>query len=251
MAMLNPLSTAPLVFVIDDERAVREALCNLFESVGFRVAVFGSAADMLGQAAADVGNCLVLDIRLPDMSGLQFQERLAAAEVEVPVIFMTGHADIRMSVRAMKAGAVDFLTKPFRDQDMLDAVTLAVALDRERRRRLETSAIIRSRFDSLSSREREVMTLVARGLMNKQVAGELGLSEVTIKCHRREVMRKMEVRSFADLMRHAIALGVGSKCNASGIGRPACAPAHAGSGKAGASGLFQPVARRAGAEEHP
>lgn len=211
MAQPIPLALPPLVFVTDDEPAVREALCNLLESVGLRVAVFGSAADMLKQVAADVANCLVLDIRLPDMSGLQLQERIAAAEVGVPVIFMTGHADIRMSVRAMKAGAVDFLTKPFRDQDMLDAVTLAVARDRERRRRLETSSIIRSRFDSLSPREREVMALVARGLMNKQVAGELGLSEVTIKCHRREVMRKMEVRSFADLMRHAIALGVGSQ----------------------------------------
>ena len=210
MAIQESLANAPLIFVTDDDLSVREALANLLESVGLRVVVFGSAADMLKRAVEDVANCLVLDIRLPDMSGLQIQQRLSAADVDLPIIFMTGHADVSMSVSAMKAGAVDFLTKPFRDQDMLDAVTSAIGRDRERRRKLESITAIRDRFATLTVREQEVMTLIARGLMNKQVAGELGLSEVTIKCHRREVMRKMDARSFADLMRHAIELDIGS-----------------------------------------
>lgn len=202
-------SEDPLIYVTDDESSVREALGNLFQSVGLRVELFSSAAEMLEAAEADHANCLVLDVRLPGISGLEVQQRLRKLNVEVPVIFMTGHADIPMTVSAMKAGAVDFLTKPFRDQDMLDAVTAAVTRDRARRAGIERSADIRARFATLSSREREVMGLVTRGLMNKQVAGELGLSEVTVKAYRGQVMRKMGVRSLAELVRRAETLGLG------------------------------------------
>lgn len=196
------------VFVIDDEASMRDALRDLLESVQLEVRVFGSAAEMLRVTLPDVASCLVLDVRLPGMGGLEVQEQLARAGVLVPVIFMTGHADIPMTVRAMKAGAVDFLTKPFRDQDMLDAVTQALARDRARREGIERTASVQSRFDALGSREREVMTLVTKGLMNKQIAGELGLSEPTVKAYRGQVMRKMAVRSVADLVRMAEALGL-------------------------------------------
>ncbi|MFZ5780023.1 MAG: response regulator transcription factor [Pseudomonadota bacterium] len=198
----------PLVYVTDDELSVREALGNLLQSIGLQVELFGNAATMLDAAAADRANCLVLDVRLPGISGLEVQQRLLQLNVAVPVIFMTGHADIPMTVRAMKAGAVDFLTKPFRDQDMLDAVTAAVARDRERRVGLALTAAVRGRFETLTSRERQVMGLVTRGLMNKQVAGELGLSEVTVKAYRGQVMRKMEVPSLAELVRCAELLGL-------------------------------------------
>lgn len=204
----DTLLERPLVYVTDDEPSVREALGNLLQSVGLQVELFASATAMLDAAAADRANCLVLDVRLPGISGLEVQQRLLQLNVAVPVIFMTGHADIPMTVRAMKAGAVDFLTKPFRDQDMLDAVTTAVTRDRERRVGLALTATVRARFATLTSRERQVMGLVTRGLMNKQVAGELGLSEVTVKAYRGQVMRKMEVPSLAELVRCAEALGL-------------------------------------------
>ena len=199
---------SPLVVVTDDERAMRDALRDLLESVGLRVELFSSAAEMLGAPQLRTASCVVLDIRLPGMSGLELQQQLARAGVEVPVIFMTGHGDIAMSVKAMKAGAVDFLTKPFRDQDMLDAILSAVDRDRDRRQTAERAAGLQARFAQLRVREREVMTMVTQGLMNKQIAGQLGLSEVTIKIHRRQAMSKMGVQTLADLVRCAQALGL-------------------------------------------
>jgi len=176
--------------------------------VSLRVETFGSAADLLRSKLPNVASCLVLDVRLPGVSGLDFQAELAKANIRIPIIFMTGHGDIPMSVQAMKAGAVDFLTKPFRDQDMLDAVAAALERDRNRRKDERQLSDLRARFEALTEREREVMGLVTAGLMNKQIAGELGLSEITVKIHRGHVMRKMAARSLADLVRMAEALGV-------------------------------------------
>ncbi|WP_088345716.1 MULTISPECIES: response regulator [Rhodomicrobium] len=199
---------APLVAVVDDDEAIRSALGSLLRSVGFRVETFGATQDFLASDAAREANCLILDIRLPRVGGLEFQSQLAAAGIAIPIIFMTGHGDIPMTVRAMKAGAVDFLAKPFRDQDMLDAVTAAIERDRQRR---EGDGLIqdqRARYRCLSEREKEVMALAASGLMNKQIAFELGISEITVKIHRGRVMRKMEASSFADLVRMAEALEI-------------------------------------------
>ena len=198
----------PVVLVIDDDESVRVALTNLFRSMHFDVLVFGSAPELMASKLPDAASCLVLDIRLPGVNGLEFQEELAKAGIHLPIVFMTGHGDIPMSVKAMKAGAIDFLTKPFRDQDMLDAVTRALQNDRERRDGEETKAKLRRLFESLTPREREVMTLVTKGLMNKQIAGELSVSEITIKIHRGQVMRKMGARSLADLVRMAEGLGL-------------------------------------------
>jgi FixJ family two-component response regulator len=198
----------PIVFVVEDDASMGRALSNLFQSVGLQVEVFGSASEMLQGKLPDVASCLVLDIRLPGLSGLDFQTELAKANIHIPIIFMTGHGDIPMSVRAMKGGAIDFLTKPFRDQDMLDAVVKAIERDRERREADRIVTDLRSLFETLSVREREVLALVSSGLMNKQVAAELGLAEITVKIHRGHIMKKMGARSLADLVRKAEALGI-------------------------------------------
>ena len=198
----------PTVFVVDDDTSMREALARLFYSVQLRVEVFGSAQEFLQSKRPDVPGCLGLDIRLPGLSGLDFQTGLMDADVRIPIVFITGHGDIPMSVRAMKAGAVDFLTKPFRDQDLLDAVATAIQRDQKRRERENAIADFRAHFVSLTPREREIMALVASGLMTKQIAAQIQLSEITVKVHRSHLMKKMEARSVADLVRMAEALGV-------------------------------------------
>jgi FixJ family two-component response regulator len=198
----------PIVYVVDDDASMREALGNLFRSVGLRVEVFASAPEFLQSKLPDVASCLILDIRLPRQSGLDFQVDLAEAGILIPIIFMTGHGDIPMTVRAMKAGAVDFLTKPFRDQDMLDAVTAAIERDRNSRNEAKILADLKARFVNLSAREREVMALVTTGLMNKQIAAEIGIAEITVKIHRGHIMRKMAAKSLADLVKMAQALGL-------------------------------------------
>lgn len=197
-----------IVFVVDDDPAMRNALTNLFRSVGLRAEVFGSAPELLQSKLPDIASCLVLDIRLPGLSGLDFQTELAKANIRIPVIFVTGHGDIPMTVRAMKAGAVDFLTKPFRDQDMLDAVARAIERDRKRREDERIVSDVQARFESLTPREREVLALVTAGLMNKQIATEIGLAEITVKIHRGHIMKKMGARSLADLVRMAEMLGI-------------------------------------------
>jgi len=198
----------PIVFVIDDDESMRRALSNLFQSVGLKVEVFGSAPEMLQSKLPDVASCLVLDIRLPGLSGLDFQTELAKADIHIPIIFMTGHGDIPMTVRAMKGGAVDFLTKPFRDQDMLDAVTVAIERDRKRRETDKILANLQTHFETLTPREREILAFVSSGLMNKQIAAELGLAEITVKIHRGHIMKKMSAKSLADLLRKAETLGI-------------------------------------------
>ncbi|MDB5612245.1 MAG: DNA-binding response regulator [Bradyrhizobium sp.] len=198
----------PIVIVIDDDASMRRALTNLFQSVGLGVEVFGSASEMLQSKLPDVASCLVLDIRLPGLSGLDFQTELAKANIHIPIIFITGHGDIPMTVRAMKGGAIDFLTKPFRDQDMLDAVVMAIERDRKRREGEKIVANLQALFETLTPREREVLALVASGLMNKQIAAEIGLAEITVKIHRGHIRKKMGARSLADLLRMAETLGI-------------------------------------------
>ena len=205
----DPASAAErIVFVIDDDVAMRATLSSLFRSVGLRVELFGSAHEFAQVKMPDVASCLVLDIRLPGVSGLDFQAELAEADIRIPIIFMTGHGDIPMSVKAMKAGAVDFLTKPFRDQDILDAVIRALERDQKRRDSQKAVSELRILFDSLTSREREVMTNVADGFMNKQIAAKLGITEITVKVHRGHMMRKMKARSLIDLLGMADLLGI-------------------------------------------
>src|SRR5437588_6441280 len=198
----------PTVFIVEDDPEFREALKGLFRSVGMRAQVFGSAGELLQSKVPDGPSCLVLDIRLPGQSGLDLQSELAKIDIHIPIIFMTGHGDIPMSVKAMKAGAIDFLTKPFRDQDMLDAVGAAIDRDRLRREEEKAKSALKSLHESLSPREREVMRLVTAGLMNKQIAAELGLSEITVKIHRGNLMRKMHARSLADLVKMAESLDI-------------------------------------------
>jgi len=203
-------STAPerVVFIIDDDVAMRETLGSLFRSVGLRVELFGSAREFAQIKMPAAASCLVLDIRLPGVSGLDFQAELAAAGIRVPIIFMTGHGDIPMSVQAMKAGAVDFLTKPFRDQEMLDAVVRALERDQKRLDSEKVVTELRVRLDSLTSREREVIAFVVDGLLNKQIAAKLGVSEITVKVHRVNMMRKMKARSVIELVGMADLLGI-------------------------------------------
>jgi len=201
----------PVVYVVDDDESVRGALDSLFRSVGISVQLFASVSEFLRTKLAETESCLVLDVRLPGVSGLDFQAQLARESNDIPIILMTGHGDIPMSVRAMKAGAVDFLAKPFRDQDMLDAVSVAIERDRLRRESARQSAELEALFATLSPREREIMRHVTAGLMNKQVAAEVGLSEITVKIHRGNVMRKMKARSLADLVRMAEGLSISER----------------------------------------
>jgi RNA polymerase sigma factor (sigma-70 family) len=190
-----------IVFIVDDDAAVRDALQSLIRSVGLRVVVFGTAQEFLDCPRPDVPSCLVLDVRLPGISGLDLQRQLLEANIRIPIIFITGHGDIPMSVRAMKVGAVEFLTKPFRDQDLLDAIQIALERDCAGRRRNEGIAALRERFQSLTLREREVVNLVVSGMLNKQVAAEIGISENTVKVHRHRVMEKMQAQSLAALVK--------------------------------------------------
>jgi FixJ family two-component response regulator len=196
--MIDP---APTVFVVDDDSSLRRAIKRLVESVGLHVELFASAQEFLQAKRPDAASCLVLDIRLPGISGLDFQRELADSNIHIPIIFITAHGDIPMTVRAMKAGAVEFLTKPFRDQDLLDAIQQALERDNARRVRESEVARLRERYEALTSRQREVLPLVVSGLLNKQIGAEIGTSEATVKVHRSQLMRKMGAESLADLVR--------------------------------------------------
>lgn len=196
----------PLAYIIDDDAEVRDGIGSLLRSVDIAVETFGSTKDFLKGKRPNLPGCLILDVRLPGMSGLEFQMELAKLGIDLPVVFITAHADVPMSVQAMKAGAVEFLCKPFREQDLLDAVRLAINKDVEHRSKLSALAAIQKRYEKLTPREQEVMALVVSGMMNKQIAGNLGLSEITVKVHRASIMRKMDARSLAELVRQSDAL---------------------------------------------
>ncbi|BFT63489.1 response regulator transcription factor [Pseudomonas moorei] len=207
----STIDKTPVVFVIDDEAPMREALSSLFRSIGLRVETFASPSEFLQFPDSDAPSCLVLDVRLQGASGLEFQHQLIESKIALPIIFISGHSDIAMSVRAMKAGAVDFLPKPFREQDLLDAVAAAHQRDAKRREIDKQDAGMHTCYQSLTAREREVLVHAAKGLMNKQIAAEMNLSEITVKIHRGHVMKKMHAKSFADLVRMAEFLGIGPK----------------------------------------
>jgi FixJ family two-component response regulator len=198
----------PIVFVVDDDASVRDAVGDLLRSVGLEVKTFGSTQEFLQSKRPDVPGCIVLDVRMPGQSGLEFQRTLLNANVYLPVIFISGHGDIPMSVRAMKSGAIEFLTKPLREQELLDAIQAGIERDRTRRQEAELVAELQERFESLTSREREVFTLVITGRLNKQIAAQLDLSETTVKVHRSQITRKMHARSLVDLVRIADRLGI-------------------------------------------
>jgi len=210
MALSETRSAEPrqLVFVVDDDIDVREGLRSLLQSVNLGCEVFASAKEFLARKSSNAVSCLILDVRLPGPSGLDFQSELADAHVDIPIIFITGHGDIPMTVRAMKAGAVEFLTKPVREQDLLDAVRVALERDRERRERDEKLLGLKVKFESLSDRERQVLSLVTSGLLNKQMAGQMNLSEVTVKVHRHNLMKKMNARSVPELVKMAEAIRI-------------------------------------------
>ena len=207
-----------VVYVLDDDAHVRQGLDSLLQSVGLQVETFASVKEFLACERPDVAGCLVLDIRMPGLSGLEFQNELVKLNIDIPIIFITGHGDIPMTVQAMKAGAIEFLTKPIREQDLLHAVR--IALDRDRVRRIKAEAItnMRARFESLTSRERDVVAWVTTGKMNKQVAAEIGISEVAVKVHRHNAMKKLGAKSLAELVRMADAVGIGHRSDASGEG---------------------------------
>ncbi|HEY7549596.1 MAG TPA: response regulator transcription factor [Hyphomicrobiaceae bacterium] len=215
---LRPIEERPVVFVIDDDRDVREALAGLLRSVGLSVRLFGSTQEFMASDPVDGPACIVLDVRLPGLGGLDLQRELARSGNHPPIIFITGHGDIPMSVRAMKDGAIEFLTKPFRDQELLDAIN--VGLERDRARLLDAAVVarLRERFAGLTTREREVMTHVVTGRRNKQIAADLAVSEITVKVHRSQIMRKMGAKSFAELLRMADKLGVCARETAVGPG---------------------------------
>jgi FixJ family two-component response regulator len=198
----------PIVFVIDDDAAMRNALNSLIRSVGLQVELFGSTQEFQKRPRAEAASCLVLDVRLPGRSGLDFQRQLSEDNIHIPIIFITGHGDVPMSVRAMKAGAVEFLTKPFRDQDLLDAIQSALESDGARLQRESQIAVLRDRLVALTPREREVLPLVVSGKLNKEIAAQLGTSEITIKTHRASLMRKMQAESLVDLVKMASRLGI-------------------------------------------
>jgi RNA polymerase sigma factor (sigma-70 family) len=195
------MTPAPVVFVVDDDPSVRSSLKFLLNSMGLQVESFDSAETFLQRKSSDAPSCLVLDVRLRGLSGLDFQRELAARNIRIPIVFVTGHGDIPMSVRAMKAGAIEFLTKPYRDQDLLDAVRLALERDRARREQEKDLTDLRQRFESLTAREQEVISMVVLGMLNKQIADQLGTAENTVKVHRSRAMEKMNAQSFADLVR--------------------------------------------------
>jgi FixJ family two-component response regulator len=198
----------PTVYVVDDDRLIREMLSSLFRSVGLRVRLFESAQELLQCELDDAPSCLVLDLRMPRVSGFDLQAELAKSNIRIPIIFLTGHGDVSTSVRAMKAGAVDFLTKPFHEQEMLDAVAAALERDQQRRNEERSQSDLKDRFAQLSNRERQIMALVTGGLMNKQVAGKIGIADQTVKIHRGNLMRKMCAKSLADLVLMAETLGI-------------------------------------------
>ena len=206
----------PVVFIVEDDPSMREALIDLLTSVGLSVEAFKSAREFLEYRRRDATACLVLDVRLPGLSGLDLQRELAHTESPIPIIFITGHGDIPMSVRAMKEGAVEFLAKPFRDQDLLDSIQHALEIDRAARKERTLVTELRRRYESLTNREREVLRLVVSGLLNKQIAGELGSSEVTVKMHRGQVMRKMKAQSIVELLRMAQKIGITSEATPPG-----------------------------------
>jgi FixJ family two-component response regulator len=208
-ASSEPAGLGSVVFVVDDDASIRGALSNLFRSAGIRVETYASTAEFLQQAETECASCLILDVRLQGNSGFDLQRQFAESDTNIPIIFITGHGDIEMSVKAMKAGAVDFLAKPFREQDLLDAVSSALKTDAKRREAVRQFSNLHSDYSSLTVREKEVMAFAVKGLMNKQIAGEMNLSEITVKIHRGHAMKKMHAKSFADLVRMAEALGTG------------------------------------------